>query len=119
MILDIGPNRVDYYYPAAFPAVGLFSFFVDSTAPSSELFFNGTRVSLDTTPFDMFAGRQDGVGGTTIGPGSGDDFGEVLVLREVPDRTTRQKIEGYLAHKWGLTGGLPADHPHKFAPPGV
>ena len=119
MILDIGPNRVDYYYPAAFPAVGLFSFFVDSTAPSSELFFNGTRVSLDTTPFDMFAGRQDGVGGTTTGPGSGDDFGEVLVLREVPDRTTRQKIEGYLAHKWGLVSELPAGHPHKFAPPGV
>jgi len=119
MILDIGLNRVDYYYPAAFPAVGMFSFFADSTAPSSELFFNGTRVSLDTTPFDMFAGRQDGVGGTTIGPGSGDDFGEVLVLREVPDRTTRQKIEGYLAHKWGLVSGLPAGHPHKFAPPGV
>ncbi len=119
MILDIGLNRVDYYYPAAFPAVGMFSFFVDSTAPSSELFFNGTRVSLDTTPFDMFAGRQDGVGGTTTGPGSGDDFGEVLVLREVPDRATRQKIEGYMAHKWGLTGGLPADHPYKLWPPGV
>jgi len=25
----------------------------------------------------------------------------------------RQRIEGYLAHKWGLTGTLPASHPYK------
>ncbi len=31
---------------------------------------------------------------------------------------TRQKIEGYLAHKWGLAGSLPADHPYKSAAPG-
>ena len=29
----------------------------------------------------------------------------------------RQKIEGYLAHKWGLAASLPADHPYKDAAP--
>jgi len=29
----------------------------------------------------------------------------------------RQKLEGYLAHKWGLTASLPSDHPYKAAPP--
>lgn len=29
----------------------------------------------------------------------------------------RQKVEGYLAHKWGLTGNLDAGHPYKSAPP--
>jgi hypothetical protein len=29
----------------------------------------------------------------------------------------RQKVEGYLAHKWGLTANLPADHPYKTAIP--
>jgi len=29
----------------------------------------------------------------------------------------RQKLEGYLAWKWGLTANLPSDHPYKFAPP--
>ena len=29
----------------------------------------------------------------------------------------RTKIEGYLAHKWGLTGSLPADHDYKTDPP--
>lgn len=29
----------------------------------------------------------------------------------------RQKVEGYLAWKWGLTGILPVGHPYIFAPP--
>jgi hypothetical protein len=29
----------------------------------------------------------------------------------------RQRIEGYLAHKWGLTSSLPNDHPYKSSQP--
>tara|TARA_R100000234_G_scaffold2692_1_gene2253 strand:+ start:1558 stop:2709 length:1152 start_codon:yes stop_codon:yes gene_type:complete len=29
----------------------------------------------------------------------------------------RQRVEGYLAHKWGLTGDLAGDHPYKSAAP--
>lgn len=29
----------------------------------------------------------------------------------------RKKIEGYLAHKWGLVSDLPKDHPYKNSPP--
>jgi hypothetical protein len=29
----------------------------------------------------------------------------------------RQRIEGYLAHKWGLVGSLPSGHPYKTAAP--
>ncbi len=28
-----------------------------------------------------------------------------------------QKAEGYLAHKWGLTGSLPSSHPYKSTAP--
>lgn len=31
----------------------------------------------------------------------------------------RQKLEGYLAHKYGLEGNLPVDHPYKAAAPTV
>lgn len=39
----------------------------------------------------------------------------------VPDVTTetRQRIEGYLAHKWGLRGQLPAGHPYRSRLPWV
>ena len=45
------------------------------------------------------------------------DFCEVLFLASQPDTIDRQKIEGYLAHKWGLTANLPNDHPYKVNVP--
>jgi hypothetical protein len=43
--------------------------------------------------------------------------GEVLVFHTAIDTATRQRVEGYLAHKWGLTANLPADHPYSITPP--
>jgi hypothetical protein len=42
---------------------------------------------------------------------------EVVVANTLADAGDRQRLEGYLAHKWGLQGNLPADHPWKAAPP--
>ena len=46
-------------------------------------------------------------------------FGNVDIAEIVFTSTDSdaQKIEGYLAHKWGLTANLPSEHPYKnFAP---
>lgn len=42
---------------------------------------------------------------------------EFLCLQSAPSDPTRQKIEGYLANKWGLTANLPAGHPYKNTGP--
>jgi len=42
---------------------------------------------------------------------------EVIMISGPISTTTRQKIEGYLAHKWGLTGNLPSNHPYKNTRP--
>ena len=42
---------------------------------------------------------------------------EYLIVNDV-SVDTRQKIEGYLAHKWGLTANLPQTHPYKETAPG-
>ena len=42
---------------------------------------------------------------------------EVVITDYTADTLTRQKLEGYLAHKWGLTANLPADHPYKTEVP--
>jgi hypothetical protein len=42
---------------------------------------------------------------------------EVICLKYIASSTDRQKIEGYLAWKWGLEANLPAGHPYKDAAP--
>jgi len=44
-------------------------------------------------------------------------FAEIVVSSTLLSTVNRQKLEGYLAHKWGLTANLPADHPYKTAVP--
>jgi len=45
------------------------------------------------------------------------DAAEIVILSAPASTSDRQKIEGYLAHKWGLTANLPADHPYKTVEP--
>ena len=46
------------------------------------------------------------------------DLCEVVYLENV-NSVTNRKMEGYLAHKWGLTANLASDHPYKTTPPTV
>lgn len=44
-------------------------------------------------------------------------IGEMLLVRAEVSTSDRQKLEGYLAHKWGVTADLPSGHPYKnYAP---
>jgi hypothetical protein len=42
---------------------------------------------------------------------------EIVILPIAVDVETKNYIEGYLAHKWGLEGSLPAEHPYKLQAP--
>jgi len=42
---------------------------------------------------------------------------EMLVFEKNLTTDERQKVEGFLAHKWDLTGKLPSDHPYKIYGP--
>ena len=44
------------------------------------------------------------------------DWGEVIFTEDV-SQANSDKIEGYLAHKWGLTSDLPSSHPYKTTAP--
>ncbi len=45
------------------------------------------------------------------------DVNEIVICNNLSN-ADRQRMEGYLAHKWGLAGNLPVDHPYKEAAPG-
>jgi hypothetical protein len=47
------------------------------------------------------------------------DIAELVLIPGLPTTATRQRIEGYLAHKWGLTANLPSDHPYKTVAPTI
>lgn len=40
-----------------------------------------------------------------------------IIITPVNTNTDREKVEGYLAHKWGLEGDLPSSHPYKTVAP--
>jgi len=58
----------------------------------------------------MFGARLGGVS---------DTIAEVLIGVGVLSDSDREKVDGYLAHKWGLTANLPAAHPYKSLAPTV
>ena len=45
------------------------------------------------------------------------ELSEIVVTHSTLSTADRQKLEGYLAWKWGLEANLPVDHPYKGAAP--
>lgn len=45
------------------------------------------------------------------------DIAEIIIASSALLTEDRQKLEGYLAWKWGLVANLPSDHPYKINPP--
>ena len=102
-------------------AVHIFNFKLDATAQTGETFVDGTSkasasgytTALPNTSqaYQIFTNRN-----TTI-PAQGACC-ENIVLADITTGT-RQKIEGYLAWKWGVEANLPSGHPYEFAAPTV
>ena len=94
----------------------LFSAVANGATAETELWMDGTSEGTSS--------GTAGLDGVTIGATDGGDsgnwdgtIGEVILLSSDASDLDRQKVEGYLAHKWGLEGSLPADHPYKNAAP--
>ena len=104
-----------------------------NSTTGASLFANGSQISYNllneittstntapssigyTTDSDFHVGALRASGVLQRSPAI--KFAEVIVSSTLLSTTNRQKLEGYLAHKWGLTANLPADHPYKTAVP--
>lgn len=83
-----------------------------------EVYRNGTqRLATDVTANAAGSVTYIGVNGSAGGNGLIGNVYEFVQTIPAMSETDRQKVEGYIAHKWGLTANLPADHPYKNAPP--
>lgn len=77
----------------------------------------GTRGTMGTaypSNVAIYIGKEQSFG--PLGWMDGD-FAEMILVLGAVDTASRQRIEGYLAHKWGLVDSIPADHPYKTAAP--
>jgi hypothetical protein len=109
----------------------LSSSFSSSNVRNGSGWVNGTA----TAPLDMVkltsvtAYEFNTLGNVSIGQFSADRSNstgsrsligktcEIIACSTVLSTTDRQKLEGYLAHKWGFAGNLPSGHPYKSIPP--
>ena len=91
-----------------------------SPSTSYSEYVNGsTTSSLSVTGFSasdtasfVYIGTRDNKGTTFNGY-----MCELIVFNQLIGLTAQQKIEGYLAWKWGIQASLPAEHPYKSAAP--
>jgi hypothetical protein len=88
--------------------------FTNGTQDATNVIFQ-TAGNTDNTPAQatsLFA-----INSTQNQLPSGCQISEVLMFNSTLSTTDRQKLEGYLAWKWGVVASLPAGHPYKNSLP--
>lgn len=84
---------------------------------------DGTELSLTnstiTSGFPAETAAVMRLGNDNSGSNLDGYIAEVVIGNEALSDSEREKVEGYLAHKWGLTSSLPNDHPYKSSAPTV
>jgi uncharacterized protein YbaA (DUF1428 family) len=97
---------------------GTFISYSTRTSLKSSIFLNGVQFGASKDPllpnnFLQNIGYRPGANQTHQGY-----LGEIIITSN-SSLQVQQKIEGYLAHKWGLTANLPPTHPYKISEPVV
>jgi len=84
---------------------------------NSELWLNATSNATGTISLGAGFGFTLGSFRTGSGLYSDASWGEIICFNAILSETNRQKVEGYLAHKWNLLDNLPINHPYKTTKP--
>ena len=86
---------------------------------SKQILANGKSEGTNTNAGTIGTMAGGGRIGRAVGQGFfGGDIAELIIITGAVSATDREKMEGYLAHKWGLAGNLALNHPHKTTAPG-
>lgn len=95
----------------------------NGTSGPLAMYLNGTLIGVVTAERIAAGGhgKSLGIGQSNVEINNTFDgeVAEVLGYRGNVGDSDRQKIEGYLAHKYGLAESLPSSHPFRNTPPGA
>lgn len=78
---------------------------------------NGTDVASGTQSLVTTGLQPNYLIGRAASNYSNGFYAEYIIVTSDISVFNSQRIEGYLAHKWGLTANLPADHPFRNVAP--
>lgn len=94
--------------------------YINGVADAQNLSFT-TSGNTSNTAADrpLGLGAYPGFAGAAGAQFASVDIAEVLIGTTLLTLTERLKLEGYLAHRWGLTGSLDSGHPYKTVAPTV
>lgn len=111
------------YFNSPLPASVRLAASFDTIAISSNvatLYRSGTAIAGTVSLGANFQPTNIGTyGGGTLGRFWSGIMSEIIICNSTLSTTDRQRLEGYLAWKWGLEASLPAGHPFKSIPPTV
>jgi hypothetical protein len=118
------PKSVSYTEPSsAYILNGNARYDVSHTLPDSyfNVFINGTQEGVNAffdNPLPENAPSPRLAMMTANNPAITNSgiVAEVIITEDI-DEVSRQRVEGYLAWKWGLVDSLPSNHPYKNKPP--
>ncbi|MES2981163.1 MAG: Calx-beta domain-containing protein [Verrucomicrobiota bacterium] len=112
-----GSNRISGASGWAANQNKILGFYNSVSASAQEVWANGTRILNDATGHAVTT--SSGISLGFDGTSSYDQvrFGETVIINGTISNENRQKLEGYLAHKWAMLDTLPADHPYKTLTP--
>ncbi|NBQ02597.1 MAG: hypothetical protein EBU27_05125, partial [Opitutae bacterium] len=107
------------------PTFGSFRRVTGASKAETEFFRFGASVYLTSPSTAGTLSLPSSSSSITIGngnTGSGNDFfrgiiHEILLFSSSLDNYNLQRVEGYLAHKWGGEANLPSNHPFKSSAP--
>ncbi len=115
-----GANRLQTSYGVSAGSNVLVSFYGSTTHNVQQVFKNGALLMDDATGHSVNTAGNIFVGSAGAGGSyQNTSMGEFIIIKGTVSPADRQKLEGYLAHKWGLAASLPIGHPYKVAAPDV
>jgi hypothetical protein len=100
----------------------------DWNGSSVFVYENGTSIGGVTSPSSQFNVSQELRIGASHSSASDSSapagvlngyLAELVLVSGALDTADRQKLEGYFAHKWGLTSVIPEEHPYKAVAPTI
>lgn len=110
---DVGGAH--HIFEAVQPNSTTVNLFRDGTAGTGNPY---TFVGGSTSPVNFNGFSIGSLQGSSVGNYySNIQTSEAIISYTALSTTDRQKLEGYLAWKWGLVANLPVSHPYKTYPP--